>query len=72
MRDEKGRLVSVCTLIMHMKWTWAVALGYAAGIWVHLLLHDMWKNECVAAVQAAATRLQIVPAISEPAKAKLR
>jgi hypothetical protein len=41
MHDEKGRLVSVYIFIGHLKWTWAVALGNAASIWVHLLLHDM-------------------------------
>lgn len=27
------------TFFSHLKWTWAIALGYAAGIWVHLLVN---------------------------------
>jgi hypothetical protein len=23
----------------HLRWSWAVALGYAASIWVHFLLN---------------------------------
>lgn len=29
----------VYTFASHLRWTWAVALGYAASIWVHLLLN---------------------------------
>ena len=41
MENEEGRLVSVYTFMGHLKWTWAVALGYAASIWVHILMHQM-------------------------------
>jgi Na+/H+ antiporter NhaD/arsenite permease-like protein len=27
------------TFFSHLKWTWAIALGYAASIWVHLLIN---------------------------------
>jgi hypothetical protein len=27
------------TLFSHLKWTWAIALGYAAGIWTHFSLN---------------------------------
>lgn len=27
------------TFMSHLKWTWAIALGYAASIWVHLLIN---------------------------------
>ena len=28
------------TFFSHLKWTWAIALGYAASIWVHLLINE--------------------------------
>src|SRR3569623_2936 len=34
-----GQARGVYTFFGHLKWTWAVALGYAASIWVHLLLN---------------------------------
>lgn len=27
------------TFLSHLKWSWAIALGYAASIWVHLLMN---------------------------------
>ena len=27
------------TFLSHLRWTWAIALGYAAAIWVHLLIN---------------------------------
>jgi Na+/H+ antiporter NhaD/arsenite permease-like protein len=27
------------TFFGHLKWSWAIALGYAASIWAHLLLN---------------------------------
>lgn len=27
------------TFMTHLRWTWAIALGYAASIWVHLLIN---------------------------------
>lgn len=35
-----GQARGVYTFFSHLKWTWAVALGYAASIWVHLLLNS--------------------------------
>jgi Na+/H+ antiporter NhaD/arsenite permease-like protein len=34
-----GQARGVYTFMAHLKWTWAVALGYAASIWVHFLLN---------------------------------
>lgn len=34
-----GQARGIYTFFSHLKWTWAVALGYAASIWVHLLLN---------------------------------
>ena len=35
MGQSKGQY----TFMSHLKWTWAIALGYAASIWVHLLIN---------------------------------
>ncbi len=34
-----GQARGVYTFFSHLKWTWAIALGYAASIWVHILLN---------------------------------
>jgi len=34
-----GQARGVYTFVSHLKWTWAVALGYAASIWVHFALN---------------------------------
>ncbi len=34
-----GQSRGAYTFASHLRWTWAVALGYAASIWVHLLLN---------------------------------
>ncbi len=34
-----GQAPGVYTFVSHLKWTWAVALGYAASIWVHFLVN---------------------------------
>jgi len=34
-----GQARGMYTFFSHLKWTWAIALGYAASIWVHLLLN---------------------------------
>jgi Na+/H+ antiporter NhaD/arsenite permease-like protein len=28
------------TFLSHLKWSWAIALGYALSIWVHLLINS--------------------------------
>jgi Na+/H+ antiporter NhaD/arsenite permease-like protein len=33
-----GQARGVYTFFSHLKWTWAIALGYIASIWVHLLI----------------------------------
>jgi len=34
-----GTARGVYTFGRHMKWTWAIALGYAASIWLHLIIN---------------------------------
>lgn len=34
-----GQARGIYTFFSHLKWTWAVALGYAASIWAHLLIN---------------------------------
>jgi Na+/H+ antiporter NhaD/arsenite permease-like protein len=34
-----GQARGVYTFFAHLKWSWAIALGYAASIWVHFLLN---------------------------------
>jgi NhaD family Na+/H+ antiporter len=34
-----GQARGIYTFFTHLKWTWAIALGYAASIWVHFLLN---------------------------------
>ncbi len=35
-----GQARGIYTFFSHLKWTWAIALGYAASIWVHLLINN--------------------------------
>ena len=35
-----GQARGVYTFFAHLKWTWAIALGYAASIWVHFLINE--------------------------------
>jgi len=34
-----GQARGIYTFFAHLKWSWAIALGYAASIWVHLLIN---------------------------------
>ena len=34
-----GQARGIYTFFAHLKWTWAIGLGYALSIWVHLLLN---------------------------------
>lgn len=34
-----GQARGIYTFFYHLKWSWAIALGYAASIWLHLLLN---------------------------------
>jgi Na+/H+ antiporter NhaD/arsenite permease-like protein len=34
-----GQARGVYTFVSHLKWIWAIALGYAASIWLHFLLN---------------------------------
>ena len=33
-----GQARGIYTFFAHMKWTWAIALGYAASIYVHIIM----------------------------------
>ena len=35
-----GQARGTYTFFAHLKWSWAIALGYAASIWVHLLINQ--------------------------------
>ncbi|RMG33692.1 MAG: sodium:proton antiporter [Gammaproteobacteria bacterium] len=35
-----GQARGIYTFFAHLKWTWAIALGYAASIWVHFLINE--------------------------------
>ena len=40
-----GQARGVYTFVAHLKWIWAIALGYAASIWVHMVLNaDKFDN----------------------------
>lgn len=34
-----GQARGIYTFFAHLKWTWAIAIGYAASIWVHFLVN---------------------------------
>jgi Na+/H+ antiporter NhaD/arsenite permease-like protein len=34
-----GQARGIYTFSSHLKWTWAIGLGYAASIWVHFLVN---------------------------------
>lgn len=34
-----GQARGIYTFFSHLKWTWAIALGYAASIWAHMLIN---------------------------------
>ena len=34
-----GQARGVYTFFAHLKWTWAIALGYAASVWLHFLIN---------------------------------
>jgi Na+/H+ antiporter NhaD/arsenite permease-like protein len=34
-----GQARGIYTFFSHLKWTWAIALGYAASVWVHFLIN---------------------------------
>ena len=35
-----GQARGVYTFMAHLKWSWAIALGYAISIWVHYILNS--------------------------------
>jgi Na+/H+ antiporter NhaD/arsenite permease-like protein len=37
-----GQARGVYTFFAHLKWTWAIALGYAASVWVHFALNSKY------------------------------
>ena len=34
-----GQARGVYTFFAHLRWSWAIGLGYAASIWVHFLIN---------------------------------
>jgi Na+/H+ antiporter NhaD/arsenite permease-like protein len=34
-----GQAKGIYTFMSHLKWTWAIALGYALSIWTHFLIN---------------------------------
>ena len=59
-----GQARGVYTFFAHLKWTWAIALGYAASIWVHLHLNaDLFDGKIV--TLPGATALQVEKADAE-------
>ena len=36
-----GQARGVYTFFSHIKWSWAIAIGYAAGIWLHIVLNGV-------------------------------
>ncbi len=37
-----GQARGIYTFFAHLKWSWAIALGYAASIWVHFLINEKY------------------------------
>jgi Na+/H+ antiporter NhaD/arsenite permease-like protein len=42
-----GQARGVYTFFAHLKWTWAIGLGYALSIWMHFLLNAELFNVAV-------------------------
>ena len=42
-----GQARGIYTFFAHLKWTWAIALGYAASIWVHFLVNSRFIGVAV-------------------------
>jgi len=42
-----GQARGIYTFFAHLKWTWAIALGYAASIWVHFLVNSRFIGQSV-------------------------
>ncbi len=42
-----GQARGIYTFFAHLKWTWAIALGYAASIWIHFLVNSRFLNIAV-------------------------
>ncbi len=40
-----GQARGVYTFMAHLKWSWAILLGYAASIWVHFLVNSRFFNQ---------------------------
>ncbi len=34
-----GQARGIYAFFAHLRWTWAIILGYAASIWVHMLIN---------------------------------
>ncbi len=49
-----GQARGVYTFFAHLKWSWAIALGYAASIWVHMLINADLMNVAINSAKAVA------------------
>jgi len=47
-----GQARGIYTFFAHLKWSWAIALGYIASIWVHL-----WLNADLMDVAITSTKM---------------
>ena len=47
-----GQARGIYTFFAHLKWSWAILLGYAASIWVHFLVNANTFTPVAAALPA--------------------
>ena len=48
-----GQARGIYIFFGHMKWSWAIALGYAASIWVHMLVNADLMDVAINSAKAA-------------------
>ena len=62
-----GQARGVYTFFAHLKWTWAIALGYAASIWVHLEWNaDLFDDKIVTLEGKKAPQVEKADAETPP------
>ena len=59
-----GQARGVYTFMAHLKWTWAIALGYAASIWAHFLINATPVLASRRASSPSPSRCTVKPAFS--------
>ncbi len=42
-----GQARGIYTFFAHLKWTWAIAIGYAASIWIHFLVNGRFVGVAI-------------------------